>query len=200
MLSILIPVYNFDIRPLVNTLQAQCTQAAIPFEILCYDDVSDESYRKNNRSLGQLPGVEYREMAENKGRSKIRNLLGEAARFDYLLFMDCDSQVVRNDYIKKYLQHLAADTVLCGGRVYSQRPPKTLDHYFHWYYGIRREQRQASERAQNPYNAFLTHHFVIAKSVFLSIRFEEKHPRIWSRGYAFWPGIEKKRFKSPPPR
>ena len=101
MLSILLPFYNFDIQQLVQDLHRQCTQAAIPFEILCYDDVSAPRFRQLNASVADLAGVNYVELEENVGRSRIRNSLGKAAQFDYLLFMDCDSQVVRNDYIRQ---------------------------------------------------------------------------------------------------
>ncbi|MEO0776809.1 MAG: glycosyltransferase [Bacteroidota bacterium] len=173
MLSILLPIYNFDVRQLVRDLERQCREAQMPYEILCYDDRSGEKYRRLNRQIGDLPGVSYQELPENVGRSSIRNLLGRAARHDYLLFIDCDSQVVRPDYLQKYQQAARPDTILCGGRVYSRIPPQSLDHYFHWYYGRRREQKLASERAQTPYNAFLTHHFVIPKALFLDIQFEE---------------------------
>lgn len=173
MLSILLPVYNFDIRKLVQDLHRQCTKEGIPFEILCYDDVSTESFRQINASVASLAQVTYVELEKNVGRSRIRNILGQAAQYDYLLFMDCDSEVISGDYIRLYLQELDKQAVLCGGREYSEKPPKSLDHYFHWFYGSRREQRLASERAVAPYNSFLTCQFVIPKAVFLSILFEE---------------------------
>ncbi len=173
MLSILLPIYNFDIRQLVNDLQRQCQEAEVDFEILCYDDRSEESFQQLNRQIGELEGVKYLELEDNVGRSRIRNLLGQAAKHDYLLFIDCDSQVVRSNYIQQYLSRVQPNTILCGGRVYSQVPPKSLEHYFHWYYGMRREQKLATERSESPYNAFLTHHFVIPRSIFLDIQFEE---------------------------
>lgn len=173
MLSILIPIYNFDVRPLVEALHAQCLRNAIEFEILCYDDVSTSSIDDKNKEIDSLEGVQYKVLEENVGRSRIRNMLGKAAKYDYLLFMDCDSQVVHDTFIKTYLEHLDKNAVLCGGRVYAQNPPKKIDHYFHWYYGSRREQQLAKDRATAPYHSFLTCQFVIPKNIFCSILFEE---------------------------
>ena len=54
--------------------------------------------RIENRIIQNLENVIYRELPQNLGRSKIRNVLGKAAKFDYLLFLDCDSKVVSDNY------------------------------------------------------------------------------------------------------
>lgn len=91
MLSILIPVYNYDVRSLVGDLAKQCLEASIPFEILCYDDHSQEEFDRINQKVIQLEGVTYFRLAKNVGRSMIRNHLAQVARYDHLLFLDCDS-------------------------------------------------------------------------------------------------------------
>ena len=45
MLSILIPVYNFDIIAFVTELHRLCEQEKIPFEIILLDDASDEKFK-----------------------------------------------------------------------------------------------------------------------------------------------------------
>lgn len=173
MLSVLIPVFNFDIRPLVHQLHQQCQAANIPFEIIGLDDGSQPVFRGKNKAISDLAGVRYVELGENIGRSRIRNRLGEMAQYDQLLFMDCDSKIVRSNFIARYLEALEDQTVLCGGVEYSSQPPKKIDHYFHWFYGSRREQRTARERNQAPYHSFMTGQFVVPKKLFLDIRFEE---------------------------
>jgi glycosyltransferase involved in cell wall biosynthesis len=42
MLSILIPIYNYNAYPLVKELHSQCLEATIDFEIFCIDDASNE--------------------------------------------------------------------------------------------------------------------------------------------------------------
>lgn len=72
MLSILIPIYQFDVRPLIIDLLLQAGELDIPYELLCFDDGSSEDIRALNRELVALPGVIYREMPQNMGRSRIR--------------------------------------------------------------------------------------------------------------------------------
>jgi len=173
MLSILIPVYNFDLRNLVETLNRQCLACQMEFEILCYDDCSDEKYKKINREIQQLEGVRYRELPKNLGRAKIRNVLGKVARFPYLLFMDCDSKVVRKDFIEKYLIHLKPNVLVYGGRSYSSNPPRDSRLFFHWHYGRQREQTSPEHRKIAPWHSFMTNNFLIPKTLFLEIQFDD---------------------------
>ncbi len=174
MLSLLIPIYAYDVRPLVEELRRQCDIVGLDYEIICFDDASPEHYQKLNRDLAGLPHITYREMPQNLGRSAIRNCLAEAAQYEYLLFMDCDSGVVRDDYIRRYAVALQPDKLLYGGRVYAATPPAETDYYLHWLYGSKREQMPANIRQHNPYHAFMTNNFLIPRAIFLQIRFDER--------------------------
>ncbi|MEZ4961494.1 MAG: glycosyltransferase [Saprospiraceae bacterium] len=173
MLSILIPVYNFDIRPLVADLHGQCEASGKDFEIVCFDDGSSESFKKTNREIRGLEHLVYRELEQNLGRSAIRNALGKAARFPFLLFMDCDSKVVRKDFIQNYLAHLQPGALVYGGRSYGAQPPVDDAFYFHWLYGINREQSTAEQRRKFPYHSFMTNNFLVPSDIFLHIGFDE---------------------------
>jgi glycosyltransferase involved in cell wall biosynthesis len=172
MLSILIPVYNFNITSLVKALHQQCEKAEIVYEILCFDDGSDEIFKNENKVVGDLANVIYKELPQNLGRSKIRNELSKAARYDYLLFMDCDSKVVSENYIKNYIDNLDPTRLLYGGRVYQTDPPEAA-FYFHWFYGTYREQMPVKLRRMKPYHSFMTNNFLIPKSIFLDFLFDE---------------------------
>lgn len=174
MLSILIPIYNYDINQLVTDLVEQCAILGITYEVICFDDASNTSYKAINRSVQALSAVQYKELASNQGRSKIRNQLAEAAQYDYLLFMDCDSMVVNANYMENYYKHLSLEKVLYGGRCYSAKAPESSEFYFHWKYGREREQSNKEQRAVKPYHSFMTNNFLIPRALFLSIRFEEK--------------------------
>jgi glycosyltransferase involved in cell wall biosynthesis len=173
MLSILVPIFNFDIRPLVADLHGQCEALGIGYEIVCYDDGSMPDFKQMNQEIWKRPNVIYREMPQNLGRSAIRNALGKAARFDYLLFMDCDSKVVSPDFIEKYLQQANPERLVYGGRCYQESPPADASLYFHWYYGRYREQRTAAKRSRSVYHAFMTNNFLVPKGIFLDILFDE---------------------------
>ena len=173
MLSILIPVYNFDIRDLVKTLRTQLKDSNISFEILCYDDCSSNVFLKNvNEQISILENVQYIKLPANIGRSKIRNLLACDAKYSYLLFMDCDSKITSENFIRNYLSHCKENLVIFGGRCYDPSPPKD-SKYFRWYYGIKKEQKTAFERQKNPYYSFMSNNFLITRSLFLTIKFEE---------------------------
>ena len=124
MLSVLVPIYNFDSRKLVSQLVNQCDKQKILFEIICFDDFSIEKFKLINRSMIGHYGVSYIEMPENYGRAKIRNKLAQNARFENLLFLDCDSKIGHKSFIKKYLTHLNAADVIAGGRKYRNTKPK----------------------------------------------------------------------------
>lgn len=101
MLSVLIPIYNYDCRRLINSLSAQAENLDVEYEILAFDDGSS-LFLEENREVKNLPHVVYRELGKNIGRSAIRNLLADEARYPYLVFMDCDMQVVSDSYLKNY--------------------------------------------------------------------------------------------------
>ena len=171
MLSILIPIYQFDVRPLIIDLLLQAGELDIPYELLCFDDGSSEDIRALNRELVALPGVVYREMPQNLGRSRIRNELGLAAKYEWLLFLDCDSRVVTPDFLQAYLAAAKYRQVVVGKRVYAPAPPSE-QAFFRWYYGRQREEKPASERNRAPYHAFCSAHFLVPKSVFAEVRFD----------------------------
>ncbi len=174
MLSILIPVYNFEINSLVDDLRGQAERSGVAFEIICFDDGSEDSIKEKHRRLAEMQNVQYEEMSENLGRSAIRNRLAARAQYPYLLFMDGDSMVVSPDYIQKYLAAADLETLVYGGRVYAKEAPAESDLLFHWNYGRQREVMSAEIRAQQPYHAFQTNNFMIPKTIFQEIQFEEK--------------------------
>lgn len=174
MLSILIPIFQYDVRQLVERLHEQAQGGTVPWEIVCLDDGSDAFWRRRNQSIRRLPGVRYEEAAQNMGRSRVRNELAGMATHPFLQFMDCDSGVVRNDFLAKYVQHLAPDTVLCGGRVYAAARPADYHYALHWLYGTEREARSAGHRATKPHASFMTNNFVVPAAVLKTIPFDER--------------------------
>lgn len=172
MLSILIPVYNSDVRKLVKELHDQCTKAKIIFEILCFDDDSQPKYKEKNRELGSTMQVSYIELSENQGRSKIRNLLAKNSRYDFLLFLDSDSKVKGKKYIKNYIVHFGKDIAISGGRIYNPKKPSTKSKILHWTYGSKRECPKINKRNRNAYLYFHSNNFVIPRILFNQVKFD----------------------------
>lgn len=174
-LSILIPIYNYDVRQLVKNLQRQATTLDnLTVEILCFDDGSGAAFRQLNARVGSLPDVEYRLLPNNLGRSRIRNLLAREAQHDYLLFIDCDSQVPDERYLQRYAAALAPGRLLYGGRIYQAAAPADNSLMLHWKYGSVREARPAEERQQQAYHSFMTNNFLIPRALFPSHGFDER--------------------------
>jgi len=171
MLSICIPVYNYDVGSLVRDLRLQAENAGYLFEILLMDDASDEKFRAMNQAIN-LEGVRYVQLGENIGRSKIRNRLAEEAQFPCLLFLDCDSAVASQQYVENYIRFFDSPTVCCGGRIYEAVKPADST-YLRWKYGVARECQPAPERRKNPNAGFQTNNFLIHKSLFEKVKFNE---------------------------
>jgi glycosyltransferase involved in cell wall biosynthesis len=165
-LSVLIPVFNVDVRPLVYLLHQQCRQLGLTFEIRCYDDGSEPGIQALNAALGDLAHTHYVVLSRHLGRVDIRNLLAREACYPYLLFLDNDSQVLRPDFIRDYVQAAGGAPVLVGGTCYQPQPPAT-PYRLHWLYGRTREERPASIRNQHPYQAFYLNNIFLARDLWL---------------------------------
>lgn len=173
LLSILIPVYNYNVTHLVTELHRQAEELGELYEICLLDDGSDEKFKAINGFLIQKTNVHYVELPQNIGRAAIRNRLVEMAQYDYLLYMDCDSGVVMPHYLETYVTALHPQRLLYGGRTYLPKPPSDPQYLLHWHYGRQREQQDFLERQKNPYHSFMTNNFLIPKSIFSSITFDE---------------------------
>ncbi|MBN2611548.1 MAG: glycosyltransferase [Bacteroidales bacterium] len=174
MISVLIPVFNFDVSELVRELSRQAVSAGIEFEIILIDDASEKIFRDLNSKLASNNHVKYSEEPENIGRSKIRNKLAGMAAFPHLLFMDCDSRVPDSGYLANYLKYCNGDIVVCGGRIYENIRPVEKELLLRWKQGKSREEFTAAERNKSPNKSFMTNNFMISKNLFNQIRFSEE--------------------------
>lgn len=170
MISICIPIYNFDVQELVRELQSQLENNS---EIILIDDASKESFKKINSSL-ESETVRYIELEENIGRAKIRNLFIEYATNPYLIFLDCDAKVLTKEYLRNYRQAIdSATQVICGGSVYNSILPD-IKQVLRWKYGTKKESKTAEERTRNPYSSFMTSNFLIKTTLFKKLCFDER--------------------------
>lgn len=173
-ISVCIPIFNFDVAALVKDLQFQSEQAGRPYEIILIDDGSEKAFQNTNSTLSSLPNCRYLQLSENIGRAAIRNRFDQLSQYPFLLFLDCDSAAPPS-FIKNYLCHINESTgVIVGGRAYYADPPEDHTRYLRWYYGLNREQLDAAQRQQKPYQSFMTCNFLIKKQLLQSIRFDER--------------------------
>lgn len=173
MISICIPVYNFDVTELVDELQKQANHINYPVEILLFDDHSQNFFRQRNSLLASRSNVNYLDFDFNIGRSKIRNRLADFATGKWLLFLDCDVAIDDPEYLKRYIDSMEKAKVICGGRKYG---PKPFRHelLLRWKYGVERECKTAFFRQVNPYSSFISGNFLIEYDTFQTIRFNEE--------------------------
>ncbi len=174
MLSILLPIYNYDSTALIQDLYEQACGCSIPFEIIILEDASTipivlPLHLQNN------PSIYYTLLANNIGRAKIRNLLAQKAHYSYLLYLDGDSSIQHNpDFIKNYVATIQQNvSCCCGGRQYHTTPPQP-SYILHWKYGKNREVTSLENRKQNPYACFYSNNFLITKKILLTYPFNEE--------------------------
>jgi len=171
MLSILIPAYNYNISKLVNDLHRQAISLNADFEIIVMEDGS-QKFLTENKNIENLSFVKYFVLEENIGRAAIRNRLADSAIYPYLIFLDCDTEICRNDFLKKYLSFCKKNCVITGGTVYYENTDSKYS--LHVKYGKMREQFTAKNlKIRNKYTVLTTPNFLIDKNIFKIVRFDE---------------------------
>ncbi len=180
MLSVLIPVYNYDIRRLVYAIHKQLLASKITFEILCLDDHSENSISASNTDIEQLQNTSYRILNNNLGRVAVRQTLAKQAVYDWLLFLDADVMPTSDNFISNYHKLLSSGyDAIYGGFTYRNTPPKA-DHMLRWSYGKSKEQMLAIKRNQVPYKIVISGNFLIQKSLFIRLNSQITH-----KGYGY---------------
>lgn len=202
-LSILIPVRNCNALPLAIALQQQAEHAHLSaYELLVVDDASNQdTFKDNNRTIATLPHARLIELDINRGRAAVRNLLWKEARYDWLLFIDGDMQINRDDFLETYIQTIkspqqlitkgpldACDAisktkdrlkeestpiVICGD--YELQPPTKPQQSLRYLYERRvKLHRSLYWRQHHPYRAFRVCNLMIRRDVMKAHPFNEK--------------------------
>ena len=172
MLSILIPTYNYNITRLVADLHQQAKGAPVDFEIIVMEDGSTLNIEEN-KQVNDLEYCQHIVLEKNIGRSAVRNKLANEARYDHLLFIDCDAKVCSTHFVEKYVTFCKEEGVVIGGTAYDQNENNPR-YSLRLAYGRQREARTALERShENTYHNFATFNFLISKSLFQKVRFDE---------------------------
>ena len=173
MISFCIPTYNYDVSSLVIELDRQASLQDFPYEIILIDDFSEECKEENSKLI-KITSVQYIELDQNIGRARVRNLFLNYARFGYLLFLDCDSEIISDDFVKGYYAEAIENSkVVCGGRVYPESPG-SKNKKLHWKYGVFRESMPADIRSTHPNKSFMTNNFLVRKEILNTIKFDER--------------------------
>lgn len=171
-LSILIPTYNDACFALVHDLQQQAESIGIVYEIIVGDDGSTSSeILEENRCINQLLCCRLWERGYNSGRAAIRNALASVAQYQWLLFIDSDMMVCRQDFIQCYVE-CKVKAVAYGG--YTVRGDQQS-------YNLRFRYEKAAEishtikrRQRQPYQDFHTSNFLIRRDLMMAHPYDER--------------------------
>jgi glycosyltransferase involved in cell wall biosynthesis len=180
-LSVLIPVFNEDIRPLAGDLQRLISDRE-DVEVIFGDDSSDmESIvKENEKFISKYERFRYTKRDQNLGYCENRNELGREANGQHLLFLDADVRIENSDFITNWLLEIPSGAIICGGNEYQSKPPEDSGQILKWKFGKEREEASAQERNRNPYLRFWASNFLVAKDLFTQIPFDRQ-----SRQYGY---------------
>lgn len=172
-LSILIPSYNWDCTKLVNDLLEQIPEDA---EIIVGNDKStSEEAIKAYHKIASLKQCRVYEPTENLGRSRIRNKLFELSHGQWILFIDCDTEIDSPNFISNYLKNSEehpAD-VYYGGMKNTAECPQGCE--LRWTYETEASKRLSLEfRQKHPFDSLTTQNFMISREAFVQTGFMEE--------------------------
>ncbi|MBP0447231.1 glycosyltransferase [Roseomonas sp. SSH11] len=179
-LSILVPTYDRDVRPLCAELLADIGALPDPsrVELLVLIDGNpalqqQEEIVARAEALGIAAGLAV--AASNLGRSKARNALAQLARGRFLQFLDADGLPDAPGFVARALE-AAQDpgVVVCGGRTGRRMDPAPPDARLFELQSQRREWIPAEERNRDPNGTFLSANFTVARDLFLAHPFDER--------------------------
>jgi hypothetical protein len=171
MLSILIPIYNYNAYPLVLELHKQCLECKIDFEILCQDDASKSVLNSENDKINSLSNSNFTELKVNIAHRQNRNSLANKAKFENLLFIDGDSIIIRNNYISNYVSWLNDFDIIYGGRLHPENCPSN-NQKLRWKYGKFIEDKSVEKRKLAPFQSLLFNNTIIKKDCFNKVKFD----------------------------
>ncbi len=174
-ISLLIPVFDYDIIALVHSMKGALGKVPEFLEILIGDDGSSPEFREKYNSLVG-DGVRVISSEKNIGRAAIRNKLAFEAKGDFFLFIDADTMVpgTAEAYMLKWLPYVNQSEVICGGILYHDSPPGDPDKLLRWKYGKSKEQVKPAEKNKHPHASFSTFNVLISRNVFAKLRFNEE--------------------------
>jgi len=181
-LSILIPVYNWDVRLLLNILHQQCSTITDSgsIEIRVLDDGSSEKFDIVSLAA-ELSLVTYEEFTENQGRVAVRNALLDKAKGEYVLFLDSDMLPDQDNFIRTYLDYAHEKyDIVCGGISYLQSNEADTSSSFYLYKSRKTEALSAEVRSSAPWRYLFTSNCMLRREIVTSIRFDSRF-----KGYGF---------------
>ena len=165
MISICIPNYNFNCENLLNEIKNEINNVIEPIEVIVVDDKSSINLKNIEISCKKL-GFKFFKNKQNIGSISTRKVLAKKSIFQWLLFIDSDMRLKKDNFLKKYLDLINNHNENCyiGGYCYSKNEKiKNLRYN----YGFEREYVPSNIRNRNPYRYIFSGNILIKKSIFI---------------------------------
>jgi glycosyltransferase involved in cell wall biosynthesis len=172
-LSILIPSYNSICIEMVKRLHAQCCSIAQPFQfemIVADDGSTDPEVVKANKAIEQLESCTFLCKESNTGSAATRNYLAQHARYEWLLFLDCDMTVPDSRFVERYLRYTTHDVV--NGGISIGKGKKSNLRYLYEHHAERRHTAEMRNKAG--FKEFRSTNFLIKRALILQYPFDER--------------------------
>ncbi len=183
MLSVLIPVFNYPVVSLVETIHRQAIACGITFEIVVLDDGST-LHTEANMIIDRMAHCSYERLTTNVGRSAIRNQLAAKATYDTLLFIDAGTMPKSDTFIHHYIQELEHAVVVGGMTCLAEKP--AAPYRLRWLYT---RQRESTVGASEERPVICSSNFRIRKSIFDTIQFDASLTRYGCEDVLFFDTI-----------
>ncbi len=174
MLSILIPTYNYNIKPLVIHLCDELCKLNGAYEIIVLNDGADTSGLELSENSAKKIRILNNET--NLGRTMSRQKLAENAIYDRLLFLDADVIPRDPNFINRYLNALSENPdihVFFGGYSYDIQTPGPGN--LRWLFGKKREEIKAEIRNKMPYKVIISGNMLISRELFFTCNTQFQH-------------------------
>ncbi|MCD8289580.1 MAG: glycosyltransferase family 2 protein [Prevotella sp.] len=181
-LSILIPVFNDRCGRLARQLDEQAAAIdGLKYEIVIGDDGSTDRNVVDDNRRAAAEGLNRRLITnqDNRGRAAIRNALADAAKYQWLLFIDGGHmQLCGEGFLQNYLACDDSWPVVYGGYCLSKPSNELKTSNLRYKYERQSKQNMSAEmRSSAPAMDFQTNNFLINKDVFRTVRFDERFVR-----------------------
>jgi len=180
MISVLIPVYNYNIKPLVDSLLLQFQEVDYKWEIVLSDDNSEKKLRELNfnfiKDLGKKNVVLFQQ-ERNVGNSENRNILLSKASHSWLLFLDADVLAVHDSFIASYIAEMkrTKKDIIAGNIVYDSKKP--TPNLLRWKYGKLKEEVSFDVRKKKPVLHVRGANFAIRKALIEKFKFPKLYEK-----------------------
>ena len=180
-LSVLVPFYGDDPRPLLRRLDLQARRLAGAVELVVLDDGNPDG------RLGAAVEAQVRALAcparlvrlsANEGRAKGRNRLVRHARAQHLLFLDGDMAPDAPDFLARWVEAARAGAAVAFGGFTVDAAPASAATAVHREMARRSDCLRAALRRRSPEKYVFTSNLLVRRDVIASEPFDE--------GFAGW--------------